>query len=362
VAELLRELRAAGLCPPRVLTLSLTDHCNLSCRHCWVDAQPRTQPIWAPVEAVARLIEEFAALGGEGIRLTGGEPLLHSHWHEFMSLARDLGLSRIELQTNGLLLGEAEIAALLPCDGPELSLRISLDGACAESHDRVRGAGSFTGAMAAIRRLAAAGLAPRIVLAFTEMAHNLEEFPALLTLAAELGIGSVISGTLVRGGRGAAGGGVIPPAAEQFLALLERYRQDVRFRDNYAALGTMAPLEWWLNDCSAPPCSSLGENPYITPLGLLYPCLLLQHRDYAVSGLFQRSLAEAYRAGLERWSTLRQWAQGRAEALVDCRQCAQKAVCAGGCIGRSCGSGGDLHSVDDRCRLRRLIGEQPRFG
>jgi radical SAM protein with 4Fe4S-binding SPASM domain len=354
-------LREAGLNPPLILTLAITDDCNLSCEHCWVEARPQAEPTRVPARSVRRLVEEFAELGGEGIRLTGGEPLLHPDWLEFLEFACFLGLQRVEVQTNALLLGAAEVDALgkLPTAG--LKLQVSLDGARAATHDRVRGTGSFAGALAGIRRLATAGLAETISIFFTEMAHNLAEFPEVLALAADLGVGSVFSGTLVTGGRAASDGKVSAPVPNQYLALLKRYREDPLFQARYAALGTMAALEWWHADPPARPCCSPGENPYLSPRGLLYPCLLCHNDTFAVAGAFERPLVEVFCEGVGRWAAMQQLASRRAEIIPACRVCPEKAMCAGGCVGRAWGSCGDLLAVEDRCAVRRLMGREKRF-
>ena len=230
-------LHREGLVPPRILTLSMTGVCNLFCTHCWVDAgQERSLPV-VPQPTIRRLLEEFAALGGEGVRLTGGEPLSHPGWRESLQLVRDLGLARLVLQTNGTLLDEAAVATLAALDFSGLQVQISLDGARARSHDRVRGEGTFAAAMQGVRRLVAAGLGGRIIFAFTEMRHNLEEFPLLLELAESLGVGAVVGGTLITGGRaaGEGDGAVAPATPEQYLALVARFEADADFRRRYQA-------------------------------------------------------------------------------------------------------------------------------
>jgi len=361
-AEMSDAFKATGLRFPRVLTLAITDDCNLFCSHCWVEASPRVEPTMVASLTVRRLIEEFVELGGEGIRLTGGEPLLHPDWLDILQFSVSLGLASVEIQTNALLLGTVEIEALEKFATRGLKLQISLDGALPASHDLVRGAGTFSRTLTTIRRLVSAGLGERTSLLFTEMKHNLSEFPELLELAEELGIKSVISGTLVAGGRAAAGGVKIsPPDPDQYLDLLEHYLANARFQELYAAYGTMAALEWWLTETPEHPCCNLVENPYVTPGGLLFPCLLCHSHDFAVAGVFDRALSEVFSEGADRWSSLQRLARRRAETIPACRTCPDKPICSGGCVGRAWGSCGDLLAVDDRCEIRRSIGMKKRL-
>jgi MoaA/NifB/PqqE/SkfB family radical SAM enzyme len=167
--EALRTLCQAGLRPPQTLTVAITGDCNLRCAHCWVDAAPSTPARHVAEPVLRRLLQGFADLGGEKICVTGGEPLCHPNWQELLGHARALGFAGISLQTNGMLFGAAEVDALCRLDFPGLSVQISLDGGAAPTHDRVRGAGAFQGALAGLRRLVRGGLGPRITLFFTEV-------------------------------------------------------------------------------------------------------------------------------------------------------------------------------------------------
>jgi len=349
-----------GLRFPSSLVLALTDDCNLSCGHCWVEARPRHRPRQVPAVAARRLIEEFAALGGAALCLTGGEPLLCPDWLEVVQCATSVGFQRVTLQTNALLLGDRELAALLRAAPPELGLQISLDGAVAASHDRVRGTGTFAATLAVLRRLRAAGLAGMVTLCFTEMAHNLAEFPALLDLAAELGVAGVRSGGLITGGRGGAGTGLRPAAPGQYLELARHFDAAPDFRRRYAELGMLAALEWWLSEPSAQPCSGLAESPYLDPAGRLFPCPLCHCDAFAVAGIYAHGLTAGLEKALPLWIEMKQLARQRFNDLSICRGCPERAVCAAGCIGRAWASCGDLLAADDRCATRRLLGQARR--
>lgn len=353
--------RRAELTLPRILTLAMTDDCNLACSHCWVEARPQAVPVRVAALDMRRVLDEFAELGGEGIRLTGGEPLLHPDWLAVMEFASSLGFKQVELQTNAMLFCEDDVSALAKMAQPGLGIQISLDGATAQTHDLVRGSGAFDGTMEKLRMLVSAGLQDQVSLFFTEMEHNLADFPAVLALAEDLGLNSVASGTLITGGRAAGLSGLMPPTPQQYSALLDDYRTNTRFRELYAAMGTMAALEWWLADSAGESCCSLAENPYLTPQGKLYPCSLCHHDDFAVAGVYDRSLAEALLEGVSRWSALQACASLRAETIPKCAACPEKSLCAGGCVGRAWGSCADLMAPDDRCEIRRQIGLEASF-
>ncbi|MGH9317665.1 MAG: GTP 3',8-cyclase MoaA [Thermoanaerobaculia bacterium] len=95
--------------PLRNLRLSVTDRCNLRCDYC----MPEQEYVWLPrrdildFEEIGTLVDVFADLGVEKVRLTGGEPLVR---RDLATLVRILAekprLRDIALTTNGVLLAE----------------------------------------------------------------------------------------------------------------------------------------------------------------------------------------------------------------------------------------------------------------
>ena len=100
--------------PLRNLRLSVTDRCNLRCSYC----MPEEEYVWLPredilsFEELARLVDVFAELGVDKVRLTGGEPLLRKNLHVLVKmLASDTRIHDLAMTTNGILLSE-QVAGL----------------------------------------------------------------------------------------------------------------------------------------------------------------------------------------------------------------------------------------------------------
>jgi radical SAM protein with 4Fe4S-binding SPASM domain len=361
------ELRRAGVEPPRTLTLQVTNRCNLECAHCMVDSGPRALDGEVPVAMVRAIVRELAELGGDAIWLTGGEPLRHPGWRELLRACCDEpAMSVVGVQTNGVLLRDGEVAALRDLGHDGLRVQVSLDGASARTHDRVRGRGTFSRALDGLTRLSAAGLGPQVTIAFTEMSHNMEDLPALLELVDALGLRGLVAGTLVRHGRGAAGSEseLGPPTPQQYRALLGRYAADPRFRALCDARGRIAALEWWKgrDGAGAVPgeeCCRLAEHPYLTADGILYPSALHRADAYAVGDALAKGLAAALLEALPRWAELVELSRRRAGALPACQDCDGIVHCAGGCLGRALAAFGDPWAVEDRCDLRQAVYRWP---
>lgn len=305
-----------------------------------------------------RLIKEFVDIGGEDICLTGGEPLMHPDFLEILSFCQSMNLQSIHLQTNATLITEEICEAMSSGDARKLNFQISLDGGTAAAHDLVRGQGSFNKAVAGIAQLVVQGYGSRTIIGFTEMQHNLHEVPALLRLAAETGVASVVGWSLVQYGKAQYAESVAPPLPEQYVELLELYHADREFADLYDLYGRFAAIEWFKgrNQPSTHICRFI-EKPYVSASGTLYPCVLLQEDAYAAFDLYHRSLDETIQEKIEDWSTLRAESIKRSKELECFKGCAGAQHCAGGCFARASVVDGSKRCVEDRCRLRRAVYE-----
>ncbi len=97
--------------PLRDLRLSVIDRCNFSCTYCMpADGVGPDFPWLKKSEQLSfdemlRLVRQFARLGVEKIRLTGGEPLLRTKLPTLIEGLRAIdGIDDIALTTNGFLL------------------------------------------------------------------------------------------------------------------------------------------------------------------------------------------------------------------------------------------------------------------
>lgn len=175
--------RASSL---RLLVLSVSQRCDQRCVHCqiWKGPPLGAQPLRR--EERLALAEEAIGLGVEEVLLTGGEPLLSPDLFPLAERFRAAGV-RVLLATNGLLLAQhAERVA-----GLFAEVYVSLDGACAESHDALRGVPSFRRLADGVAGLRAREPRPLLVARATLHARNLHEAAGIVAAARGLGFDHV---------------------------------------------------------------------------------------------------------------------------------------------------------------------------
>ncbi|QCX79847.1 Antilisterial bacteriocin subtilosin biosynthesis protein AlbA [Streptomyces sp. YIM 121038] len=149
---------------PEIIIWDITYACPLRCVHCYSESGRRPARHLRSAADGLRVADAFLALKPRVVSLAGGEPLLIKN---LLDIAGKLTAASVStcLYTSGWLFDEG-----LPDRLAEVfsQITVSVDGAHAATHDRVRGrAGSFDRALtalghldAAAARRAAAGLGP----------------------------------------------------------------------------------------------------------------------------------------------------------------------------------------------------------
>ncbi len=179
-----------ALPPLRRLYFYLTQGCNQACRHCWM--APRFDPHGdryptLPVALFEKALGEAKPLGLIGVKLCGGEPLLHPEIITLLEIIRHEGLALV-IETNGLLCTPEIARAIVGCSSSFVS--VSMDGVDAATYEWLRGVkGSFAMARQGVRNLAAAGVPTQIIM--TLVRRNAHQVAAMVEMAQALGASSV---------------------------------------------------------------------------------------------------------------------------------------------------------------------------
>lgn len=164
----------------RYLRISLTDKCNMRCVYCMAEDmifRPSSELMSA--DELLRLVNIFARLGTDKIRLTGGEPTIHPELIKIVRGIRATGIERISMTTNGLRL--TELAQPLKAAGLE-RVNVSVDTLNAEKFHRITRWGHLDQVMAGVRAAEAAGLTPLKINAVVARGFNEDDVADLAAL------------------------------------------------------------------------------------------------------------------------------------------------------------------------------------
>ena len=195
---------------PLFVAWQINSECNLGCLHCCEEAG-HSMPDEMNKEETFRFLEQIVEAKIPYVAFSGGEPLLHPHFFQMCEYLRKNNVS-LKVETNGEFIDEKtadRLAAL-----KFRSVQISLDGATAATHEKLRLAGDWEKAVNACRLLIKKGVTTEVV--FVPTQFNIHETGDLIDLAGSLGIYGVYTGKIMRIGRAAKNWDILNPSDEEY--------------------------------------------------------------------------------------------------------------------------------------------------
>jgi radical SAM protein with 4Fe4S-binding SPASM domain len=350
-----------------VVFWNVTRRCNLSCRHCYLDAGPGldTGDELSTTEALA-FIDDLADLGVPLLIVSGGEPLTRGDIWELLSHARDTGMG-VALSSNGTLI-TPDIAISLKESGVSY-VGISLDGAERKTHERMRNVpGCFDAALEGLVNCREAGIKTGV--RFTATRENQATIKPMIRLSRDIGADRFCVYWLVPSGRGRAmyekekllpedsrriletvyhEALTTPPDEMEFLSvdapqdmvfLLEHLKSDKP--DEYASAVELL-------DCQGAGCSAGFRVASVNPSGNVYPCQFAQTDRFLVGNIRDQRFSTLWNDPSN--PVLRAFRDKTANLSGTCKTCRFNAVCGGGCRVRAWYGTGDFRADDPFCDL-----------
>ncbi|HLX12132.1 MAG TPA: radical SAM protein [Bacteroidota bacterium] len=271
-----------------IVILYVTEGCNLKCITCSYRQSLPNELSIQEIEAISQSLKDF---GLRHIVYSGGEPLIRRDFPEICEIFARIGVKQT-LLTNGLLLEKRyeEIANYFS------EIIISLDGARAETHNRIRGVESFDRILEGIGKVFHLPDKPELAIRTVLQKENYREVVAMVELAKKLGVDRItfLAADVLSGGFGRdTRGQVVPDSrilldkeeAAEFSEIMNRliseHHADIRsgfigqsedqlrhIVHYFEALNGMAPFP--RNNCNAPMVSAV-----ITSTGEVQPCFFL---------------------------------------------------------------------------------------
>jgi radical SAM protein with 4Fe4S-binding SPASM domain len=167
----------------RNVYLYITEKCQLSCGHCYM-GERLEHAVTMPFPEVVTTLTTWRKMGGSKLTILGGEATLHPQFCEIIKVANRLGYEKVILTTNGLKPACKRLESLEAKDFAYV--QVSLDGARPETHDKIRGKGTFNIAWKTIENLCSRGFDVRIICTVNKV--NIGECLDLLPMADKVGV------------------------------------------------------------------------------------------------------------------------------------------------------------------------------
>jgi MoaA/NifB/PqqE/SkfB family radical SAM enzyme len=296
--------------PPVCLYLEVTNRCNLLCTTCprtYEELEPPTDMSWGLFASIVDQVPGLARVVLHGV----GEPMLVPNLPRMVRYLKDRGVY-VLFNTNGTVLSERNGRALIGAGLDEL--RVSLDASNRQSFKVIRGRDYFERIVRNVRAFRElqereGQPRPQVSVWLTGLRETVEELPAFVKLAAEIGVKEVYLQRLVFFAEKAIG------KAQPDQALFERLTQEEaaylkQAEDlahslgvTFSASGAATEPELSLKGSGDPSPWSLCRRPwslmYFTANGRALPCCIApfsQHGydNYTLGHAGQQSLRDIW--------------------------------------------------------------------
>lgn len=179
-----------------VVLIHLLNRCNLSCQHCYMQAENQGD-IYLPGDLVLRSLQETAGLNIGTVYLSGGEPFLYPYLEDVLEMAAQMKNYELIVSSNGTTINKAILPLL---KNSQASVQISFDGP-EDYHDKFRGQkGAFAATCQGISKLNEAGIPVSLV--STICRDNIRFLPWIANWAISHGIKHLTIQPLWQLGRG----------------------------------------------------------------------------------------------------------------------------------------------------------------
>jgi len=330
---------------PEHMDLSVTNACNLSCPHCYSDSGAPF-PNELNMTEIRKLLKSFVELGGRGLALSGGEPLMRPDLSHILEYASATGLKKIILVTNGSLFNDELVRCISRARICEV--QVSIDGADAGVNDSIRGAGHFEAATRAAEKLVRHHV--RTTIALTVMRPTLGQIDGFLRLSKKIGAEGVHFTLLKNFGRAERNTESLEPSPVEIC--------DARSKIRYLSkkMSVIVDFEKGLheylnNPRRAETCDAGIRMLSINSTGEAYPCVTLNGQEFFRAGSIRTSDLDSI------WNDSPVFAMLRSRSVLDipgCSECEFRLICAGGCLAETYKTYGTLMKRSPRCDAMKL--------
>jgi mycofactocin radical SAM maturase len=304
------------LTAPVNVTWEITSRCNLRCRHCLSADLREACRRELNFEECRRFIDSLDRMEVFQVNFGGGEPFLRDDFLDILDYAHERQITTC-VSTNGTLVDEALACRLAGME--YLYVQVSLDGACADTNDAVRGKGTFEKVISGIEALNRHGF-PHLSINTVVMGTNFREILDIYELGKTYRAKTRLSRFRPSGNaRRVWEEYRLDRSQLEELSQFLSTHKDVLTGDSFFSITARDRLKLGLNMCGAAKltCS-------VAPDGCVYPCAFLQDPYFKAGSILAESLESI-------WGSSAPFEALRNVKRASCEACGRFSLCHGGC-------------------------------
>jgi len=333
---------------PLFIHVDITERCNLRCIHCRNEISNSIKKE-LPIEKFKNFIDKCSIIfpNFKQVFIGGGEPLIRKdELFELIAYCTKKDL-KCSLNTNATLINKEDLNKLTPLS----AIQVSLDGACATTHDKIRGIpGSFDKAIENIKLLVKNNF--YVCVRMTLFDFNYDEVFDLLDICKKLGVNSFSWFRVLPAGKGEKIKDYSLDPKIYYLIMKELIRLKYELKDEIkivssepskivldASLRNEIISKYGTNIVSG--CIPGHIELFVNAFGDIYPCTMLQ--QFKLGNILKDNIKEVW-SNSKVLNDLR----NRQNLKGCCGICDLKGLC-GGCRATAFGLKRDIFEEDPYC-------------
>ena len=334
---------------------AITGNCNYRCKHCFISA-PSAKISELPHDKIMEIIDQLEEYGAMHVSLTGGEPFVRKDFFDIVDVLKERNIVIGHINTNGSFITEKVLNEFIKHD-VRPTFVISYDGVDGW-HDWLRGVNGAEEKVNDVFRICRdMGFTVYVNMAIHKgNSHTLRDS---INHLASLGVTAVriiyagnLGEWLKRNNQEAMS---IEDMCNMYLEYLPHYYEDgmpvnlelfeffIANKDNPDKYSIMFYREEY-DPCCDVLCRPIRNYAYISPVGIVLPCILLDCFDdvrKTYPTIFEKNFAECISAP-KFLNLVKMTTSDIHKVNAKCRTCKFNKHCTGGCRVSALYSGGDL--------------------
>ncbi len=355
---------------PDSFDISLTGKCNLHCDYCFYANEMNVRPD-LPKEEWFTFFDELGALSVRDLTLSGGEVFVRKDFWELIDHIIENRM-RYSILSNGTLITEETLKQFEVGKRKSRlnSIQVSIDGSCAEVHDKSRGEGSFVKAISGLRLLKESGF--QVTVRVTINKYNVDDLENVTKfLLEDIGLHSFGTNDAIPMGSGCDNqAGITLSPDQQLKAILKMHELVKKYKERINA--SAGPLSKWNSYGKMEHIRSTGEKPNSYQMGFLTACgcmynKLAVHHDGIISPC--NMLADLEMGRINRNPIKEIWRNHKVlkdlkdrrsipmNEVPDCKGCEWQEFCNGSCPALPYTITGDFNRANMHDCYRKFLNE-----
>ncbi|MDR2359886.1 MAG: radical SAM protein [Oscillospiraceae bacterium] len=335
--------------------IEITGLCNERCPYCYNEKLVSSGES-LPLKKITDMFSQLKDAGVTSAAISGGEPFLHKNLPEILSEAKHMDFT-VSIISNGKCFDNDSIDIITEY---QPSLQLTFDGWNAEVHDITRGQGNFLKITHGVKTTRERGYSGNINLRLNLHTNNIDGFPEFLKMierefatdTKSLEISSITLAVIHRTESGGGNfSGYLPPDAllmrPEIAELSERWNQNhnVKITNKFTDPDVSCPYNTKAENVKCGLRIALDGN--------VFPCQAFTDDRFSIGSIIDEKLEDIICGN--KLAQFIDAVQKRKNTLENCRPCAYKSVCSGGCPAMAFIEHGTLDAVSSVCASRKMI-------